>query len=336
MSNPTGSMIAPDTRFSLPTLIPLRVALFGIIQLASCGSSVMLTAKQHYIGGRPDEARQVLEEAIAEDPQDGKACLFLALIEMEQDDCEGARERLEYVSGLSEEYRETVEQYYLPILEEYESIMWVEVRPEPRTSSESLYRFVAPLAPYRKLQTVGDWTQVTIRHWFPNDDRIDRYRNSEIVRILYETPEMVYADITGWADRGMVIDPVSFTPRQGANLLLISLDYCPTEVENVVQVYGIVINDGTVTVREPVAQVHAIYVDLNSEMMVSLPGARFTDPILRALDMTMMPRMDRGEAVVPIRPQELQPGQHGIIVLTVEIPDPNVMLLLDADFQIRP
>ena len=70
-------------------------------------------------------------------------------------------------------------------------------------------------------------------------------------------------------------------------------------------------------------------------MMISIPSSGFTNPILSALDMTMMPRMDEGFALVPIRPQELQPGQKGIIVLTVEVPDPNVFLLLDADFQFR-
>jgi len=335
MTNSNGFRKSRSTR-RRPTLETLLLGMTGIILLTSCGSSVMLTAKHHYLGGRVDEARQVLEEAIAEDPEDGKACLFLALMEMEEDKLESARERLEYVSGLSDKYRETVEQYYYPVLEEYESIVWVELRPEPRASSERLTRFVGPLNPTRRVQTVGDWEQVTIRLWYPNDDTITRYRDTQVIRVLYETPEMVYADLTGWTEKGGVIDPVSFTPRQGANLALISLNYCPTEDENTVLVYGVVINDGTVTVREPVAQVHALYIDLNSEMMVSVPGAQFTGPILRALNMTMMPRMDRGEAVVPIRPQELQPGQRGIIVLTVEIPDPNVMLLLDADFKFLP
>jgi hypothetical protein len=296
----------------------------------------MLTAKQHYLHGRTAEARQILEETIAEDPRDGKACLFLALIEMEQDDCESARRRLEYVSGLSEKYRETVEQYYLPILEEYESIMWAELRPEPSPSAEVLYRFIGPIMPDQVLQISGDWALITIRTWVPNDDRIDRYRDGQLFRVLYETPEMVYSDITCWTARGVVIEHIPYIPTQGVHMALLSLDYCQTDEEDIVLVYGVVLNDGTETIREAQALIEVIYVDLLSEMMISNPGSGFTSPIFSALDMTMMPRMDRGEAVVPIRPQELQPGRRGIIVLTVEVPDPDLFLLLSADFAIRP
>jgi len=294
----------------------------------------MLTAKQHYLHGRTDEARQILEDAIAEDPEDGKACLFLALIEMEQGECESARRRLEYVSGLSDEYRETVEEYYLLLLEEYEAIVWAELRPEPIPAAGVLYRFTGPIMTAQVLQSRGDWTQFTLRTWVPNDERVERYRDTPVIRVLYETPEMVYADLICWTARDMVVDHNPFRTRQGIHLSLVSLNYCPTADDDVVLVYGIVLNDGTEVVREPQALVNVIYVDLLSEMLVAQRSSGFSDPIFRALDMTMMPRMDMGQAMVPIRPRELQPGRRGIIVLTVEVPDPDLFLILEAEFSV--
>jgi hypothetical protein len=85
----------------------------------------------------------------------------------------------------------------------------------------------------------------------------------------------------------------------------------------------------------PRAVVTAMYINLDTDMMgysgsINDPLGPMPEMVWEYLARNLI---DTGQAVVPIRPQRLRPGETGILVLTIEVPHPEVWLTFGTEMQ---
>ncbi len=293
-------------------LIPL------LLMTTTCASNVRI-ARKLLNEGRRGEARELLDQELTEHPDRGQALLLRGVIAMQEHDFIAAHDYFDRAGERSLDLRREIESTWGPMLEHLESIVWVEVCPEPSLFARRIAVLPGPIEADRIEDQLPGWTRFLLQLWHPNDEYMTQYRHSPCVEVLFETPEMLFVEFNAWANS----DQVRLRDRQplgqGVQLVIEYLNHVPTR-DGKVLVFGEVTNRGTATAVNPRAVIQVLALNLGLDTMGY--STAMGDPMgampPAVQEYLMRNMVVSSTATVPVRPNRLAPGETGVIVLTVE------------------
>ncbi len=309
-----------------------------LITFTSCTASAIKLAQTCLSEGNVIQAKRILHIEIEEKPDSGRALMLLGIIAMEEEDFKLAHTYFDKAKACSYNITLEVESRYEPLLEYLESIDWVHIRTAPSAMGLHIVRFPGPLIVEDIEEVQDEWAKICYRSWMPNDENVDHYKQLFIIDVLFETPEMAYVEIKGWAPKEKIQHKEYLPVQQGVHLEIDLLDSVPTKDGGKVLVFGTVTNRGSITALNPRAIITAMSLNFGLGMMgysTSVDDPMGAPPPM-VLDYLSRNFINVGEATVPIQPRNLGPGQTGIIVLTIEVENPQSYLSFRAELEHGP
>jgi hypothetical protein len=305
------------------------VLLVALSLLAACASNVR-TARKLLEQGEREEARRVLEREIVAHPNNGQALLMRGLIAMLEEDFETAHSCFDRAKARSLDYRREVEARYEPMLNYLESIVWVQIRPTPSLFDIPILRLPSPIEAYRILETEPGWTRFSLKSWNPNNEAIAHYRETGDVKVLFDSPEMVYIELTGWAPSEHIRQRNRTPLSQNVNLQVERLESVNTK-DGRILVFGEVTNRGRATADNVRAVITALSLEFDNFGFSPAVGDPMGAPPPQLLQYWMQNMVQASEETVPVSPDRLAPGETGIIVVYVKPRSKGTRMFFEAE-----
>jgi hypothetical protein len=303
--------------------------LLALSLLTACSSTVR-TARKHLELGEREEARRLLESEIVTHPNNGRALLLRGVIAMQEEDFPTAHSCFDRAKARSLDLKREIEAQHQPTLEYLESIVWVEVRPTPSLFGLRMARFPSPIEANRILETEPSWIRFMLRTWNRNDETIAHYRESGDVKVLFDSPDMVYVELTGWAPAEHVRIRNRPPLSQDVNLQIERLNSINT-TDGKILVFGEVTNRGRATANNVRAVITALSLGIDNLGYSTAVGDPMGTPPAQLMEYWSRNMIQASEETVPLRPDRLAPGETGIIVLIVTPRSKGALLRFQAE-----